>query len=416
MSGIKKSVTTIGFAISAMGLMAGCGGEFHALPDDLSRTTIASERSNGRTATNDTTAAPALVAPAPAAPAAPVRVSLPAPTATPRPVTVTPTYPTPAPVKAPVPIATPIQTVQPAPVISPQPTASGEDCSSDVSLLGWQSLASRENVQVYLRPSGMIDFAALGYPERVLTSSSVQISFFNPYRPGSSLFFRNSINYGLDGYRIEFIDRASNARVAVDPSELDDNTGIMNLAGQRVSATAAGTAPDAMGKLVRESNITWFNVSRGFYSRIQNFGVSTVSLYCKGVLVAKGEQDVSSIRRSMLNGMKRSIQYAPGQWGYTFDETTPTLSASVECPLEIAAGATGKCTLGGYMQSVASGTWYVDGVATKSFSSSGLSAYQDVHDELMLTNNGAGSRKIEAVVKYKDGTEERRGINLVKFK
>lgn len=403
MKRINVRLSHVGLAVGAIGLFVGCGSDqqFNAMPSALSS---ASERANapaiprvqGQTSQGSTVApTPVRLVVTPPPTATPRPIATPIPTATPRPVATTPMPVAPAPAPAPT---------QTAPVAMP----STGSCMDDVAQLGWQSLASREDVQVHLRPSGGPDFEALGYPERVLSSTSVQIMFENPYRPGSSLYFRNTIDYSRDGYRIEIVDQATNARATLTASEMDTNTFIVGIAGNPVSATVAATAPDATGNLPRNSSFVWFNTSRAFYSRIQTFGASSIALYCNNVLIAKGQQDVASLDRGMRNGMKRVVQYAPGKWGYGFDETTPSLYASVDCPLEIAAGATGSCSVSDSSRSLLGGTWYVDGMAVKTFEGS--------FDQLALVNQGTGARKIHAVVRYKDGTQERRDIKLVKFK
>jgi len=303
--------------------------------------------------------------------------------------------------------------------INPSPGSpaivSSYSCEEDVAKLGWQNLASKENVQVTFAPAGNPDYEALGFPATYPLAVSMMIYFYNPYRPGSTTYFRNNIDYSADGYRIEIKDNTTNAAINVLGSDISNETGISNTAGLKVSATVAGTAPDSTGKFQgRDYNLAWFHLYADFYKRIENYGVSTVNLYCKNSLVATGQQDVQSLKRGMATGVMRSTQYAPGKYGYTLDPSTPSLQASFTCPYEVEAGASAICGVNSL--ELVSGTWYIDGVAKENFTATKPSAGYPASANLIIPYPGKGTKQVRVLVTYKDGTSEMRQINLVKFK
>jgi len=120
------------------------------------------------------------------------------------------------------------------------------------------------------------------------------------------------------------------------------------------------------------------------------------------------------LKGGLQTGFMDSMSYGARKWGYILDPATPSLPASVNCPLEVAAGTGATCTVDS--MELVSGTWYVDGVAVQSFTAVKSAGGFPATGSYTVTRSGAGNRQVRVQVKYKDGTTEMRDVKLIKFK
>lgn len=311
--------------------------------------------------------------------------------------------PIPAPAPAPAPVSPPPQ-APPSPVVAPaNPNFPVVNCAQDLEKLGWNDLATRENVQVHLYATDNEAISKDPVEYEVIAHDGIDVRFENPYRIGSQEFGRASANLLAEGYEVKIVDNASGMMASATSAELD-----YHYQGQdpnRAVNTFISGAKSAVNEYGRTTNNSIRHLfNKAFYDRIKSFGKSTVSLYCNNKLVAKGEQDVNSLAYTMSRKM---VKKTTSQGSYYSTPTTDGFSI-LECPYEMNAGDAATCTLLG--NNVANGYWLVDGVKGTQYTTSVYSY------KLNLNSLSRGQHKIQFILNYKNGVQDVSQIFLVKIK
>ena len=305
----------------------------------------------------------------------------------------------PSPAPSPAPIANP----QPAPATVPSP-AVAVNCSVDIQALNWANLNSQEKVKISINPIDNYWNQQDGYPNEVYAYGGIGISFQNPYRLGSSNYFRHAPNYRAEGYSIKIRDNATGTVIEALDSDIS-RPHVWSTSGQAVMGFVKGVASDKDSNGRELYNSVGFHYSRSLYDKIKNINSATVSLHCNNALVAEGQQDIQSLKVNMSQRMvKVGTFQGAGLYSFPANQFVGFINGS--CPVEIIAGSNTQCTGGGL--GVSSGHWVVDGQNTSTFGANvaGLS----------LSALSRGTHSIQLVITYTNGTTDKTNVMLVKVK
>ena len=334
------------------------------------------------------------------------RTDLPAPISLPNnPVPALPTQPV-----AGAPTA-PSQPQSPHPAPAPAPSSPNTepivttDCSDDVAALGWSGLNNREKVNVSVRPIDNFWAKDDGYPNEIYAYGGMGISFENPYRIGSRAYFRHAPNYTAEGYKIQIKDHLTGLVVQAQDADLS-RPHVWSAAGVPVMGFIKSVDSEIDSNKREQYNFVTYQFSRSLYDKIKNFKNSSVSLYCKNVLISEGTQDIQALSLDMARTLVKVGTYQ-GASLYSYPANTTTGYVSTQCPLEVIAGTNTKCTAGGL--GIASGYWLVDGQSTQAFTGISPTA-------LDLSSLSRGAHSVQLFITYSNGVTTKSLIHLLKIK